>query len=63
MLAVSIEITKEQYEEYKNRPRELANELISPSIFIGYGVYSPYLDVDTKVNKYFLRYLEGDSCD
>ena len=61
MVEVSREITKEQYNEYKDRPRELGNELISPDIFIGYGVYGIRLVEENE--KYFLRYNRGSSCD
>lgn len=61
MVEVSREITKEQYNEYKDRPRELGNELISPDIFMGYGVNC--IRLVEKDGKYYLRYDRGSTCD
>lgn len=61
MVEINMEITKEQYEEYKDKPSKLGSQLISMEEFIGYGVYTQRLVEDG--GKYFLRYDRGSSCD
>ncbi|MBR2247977.1 MAG: hypothetical protein IJ880_13305 [Bacilli bacterium] len=61
MVEINMEITKEQYEEYKDKPSKLGSQLISMEEFMGYGVYTQRLVEDG--GKYFLRYDRGTSCD
>ena len=61
MVEINMEITKEQYDEYKDKPSKLGSQLISMEEFMGYGVYGICIIEDG--GKYFLRYDRGTSCD
>lgn len=61
MVEINMEITKEQYDEYKDKPSKLGSQLISMEEFIGWGVYCQRLVEDN--GRYYLRYDRGSSCD
>ena len=61
MVEINMEITKEQYDEYKDKPSKLGSQLISMEEFMGWGVYCQRLVEDG--GKYYLRYDRGSSCD
>ena len=61
MVTITQEITKEEYEQFKDTPSKLGNKYISIEEYIGYGVYSVRVIKDKE--KYYLTYDRGSSCD
>ncbi len=61
MITITQEISKEEYDQYKDTPGKLGNKYISIEEYCGYGVYLPRIYKDGE--KYIFAYDRGSSCD
>ena len=61
MVTITREITKEEYEQFKDTPSKLGNKYISMEEYCGYGVYTQRIYKDN--DKYIFAYDRGGSCD
>lgn len=61
MVTITQEITKEEYEQYKDTPGKLGQKYISLEEYMGYGVYAQRIYEDN--GKYIFSYERGSSCD
>lgn len=61
MVTITQEISKEEYEQYKDIPSKLGDKYISIEEYCGYGVYSQRIFKDGE--KYIFAYDRGSSCD
>ena len=61
MVTITKEITKEEYEQFKDTPGKLGDKYIPMEVYMGYGVYLPRIYKDN--DKYIFAYDRGNSCD